>query len=179
MNLLCSQGRSPWLVAGGLVLLDKRMTLIRISFPLSLRGVCFAGTGGCFLCRVTLRCLAISRIAFVQHLDILVFKMCACLTCWTVAPWKAGVGVEQLLWAGGCSGASIFRWQSASLGEAVGVGIPWSPLFPPIRSGQPLAVLKALGNSWDLSPCLPCGVALVRVFKIELYVKLISRRCCW
>lgn len=75
-------------------------------------------------------------------------------------------------------GASIFRWQSASLGEAVGAGIPWSPLFPPIRSSQPLAVLNALGNSWDLSPCLPCGVTLVRVFKVELNVKLISSRCC-
>lgn len=101
MNLIYSQGSSTLLVAGGLVLLEERMTLIRISSPLPLRGGCFAGMEGCFPCRVTLRCLAISRIAFVEHLDILVHKMCACLTSWSAAPWKASVGVEQLLREGG------------------------------------------------------------------------------
>lgn len=126
---------------------------------------------GCFPCRVTLRCLAISRTASEQHLDILVQKMCACLICWEAAPRKAGGGAEQLLQA---HGANIFRWQSANPGEAEGAGIPWSPLLPPVWSGRPLAVLNALGNSWPRSPSLPGGVTLARVLKLEFSVKLIS-----
>lgn len=39
-----------------------------------------------------------------------------------------------------------------------------SDLLLPIRSGQPLAMLHALGSSWRLSPYLPCGGTSVRVF---------------
>ena len=39
-----------------------------------------------------------------------------------------------------------------------------SDLLLPIRSGQPLAMLHALGSSWRLSRCLPCGDTSVRVF---------------
>lgn len=84
------------------------------------------------------------------------------------------------------AGGRVLRGSYLSLGGSLPawgrqweLGFPGLLLFLPIRSGQPLAVLNALGNSWDLSPCLPCGVTLVRVLKIELNVKLISRRCCW
>lgn len=39
-----------------------------------------------------------------------------------------------------------------------------SDLLLPIRSGQPLAMLHALGSSRRLSRCLPCGDTSVRVF---------------
>lgn len=103
--------------------------------------------------------------------------MCTCLTCWEAAPRKAGGGAEQLLGRAGrvSLGGSL---PARGRGEAEGVGIPWSPLLPPVQSGQPLAVLNALGNSWRRSPSSPRGVTLAGVLKLEFSVKLISGSCC-
>ena len=101
------------------------------------------------------------------------------LTCRWAAPLEPRVVVAlQLLHL--ATGASIFTWRLARWGiEGPGAEVSWdslaSSLLWSIKSGQPLAVLNALGSSWSLSHCLPCGDTSVRVFLIEQSnMKLIS-----
>ena len=90
------------------------------------------------------------------------------LTCRWAAPLEPRVvAASQLLHL--ATGASIFTWRLARWGiEGPGAEVSWdslaSNLLWSIKSGQPSAVLNALGSSWSLSHCFPCGDTSVRVF---------------
>lgn len=96
---------------------------------------------GCFLCRVTFRCLAISRTALREHLDGHVQKM------FTMTNVPLGSTPEAQ--GGGCLAAAalghwagIFTWRLARWGiEGRGAEVSWdslaSNLLWSIKSGQP------------------------------------------